>query len=266
MTHTRFGSLEFGVMVPDRSDTWTRMSYAGPNQPVAPVDDPYRMFDKLYGDSKNRELLASVLDELGEDFHRIRSLVSQEDRRLLDEHLDMVRTVEKELQADLAERSRQADVGHAVPKLPPNVDDTNDNIPQICRMQIELLVSSMAADLTRIATLQITNSVGSPRMRWLGIDEGHHHLSHEPDTNEEAYEQLIQINTWYAEQVALLAKRLSQEATERCSTTRRSCGRTSWARATATLATIFRLCWLAEDLDLKPGRRSTLAKFRTIDC
>ena len=49
-----------------------------------------------------------------------------------------------------------------------------------------------------------------PRMRWLGIEEGHHHLSHEPDTNEKAYEQLIQINTWYAEQVALLARRLSE--------------------------------------------------------
>ena len=39
-TQTRFGSLEFGVMVPDRADTWTRMSYAGPNQPVAPISDP----------------------------------------------------------------------------------------------------------------------------------------------------------------------------------------------------------------------------------
>src|SRR5690606_17677920 len=36
-TQTRFGSLEFGVMVPERADTWTRMSYAGPNQSVAPI-------------------------------------------------------------------------------------------------------------------------------------------------------------------------------------------------------------------------------------
>ena len=35
-TRTRFGSLEFGVMVPDRADTWTRMVYAGPNKPIAP--------------------------------------------------------------------------------------------------------------------------------------------------------------------------------------------------------------------------------------
>ena len=67
-TQTRFGSLEFGVMVPDRADTWTRMSYAGPNQPVAPIDDPYQMFDKLYGQAKNREMLASVLDDLRRGF------------------------------------------------------------------------------------------------------------------------------------------------------------------------------------------------------
>src|SRR4028118_1120040 len=38
-TRTRFGSLEFGVMVPERADTWTRMSYSGPNKPPAPLDN-----------------------------------------------------------------------------------------------------------------------------------------------------------------------------------------------------------------------------------
>ena len=42
-------------MVPDRADTWTRMVYAGPNKPIAPIDDPYQMFDKLYGRAKDRE-------------------------------------------------------------------------------------------------------------------------------------------------------------------------------------------------------------------
>ena len=45
-TRTRFGSLEFGVMVPERADTWTRWSYSGPNKPIAPIDDPYQMFAK----------------------------------------------------------------------------------------------------------------------------------------------------------------------------------------------------------------------------
>ncbi len=209
-TRTRFGSLEFGVMVPDRADTWTRMSYAGPNQPVAPIDDPYQMFDKLYGQTKNRQLLASVLDELGDDFRRIESMVSGEDRQLLRDHLEMVRTVEKELQQQRQAGDQKQNVGHPVPRLPPNIDEVNDNIPQITKMQCELLVNSFAADFARVATFQITNSVGQPRMRWLDIEEGHHTLSHEPDSKTDAYEKLIRINTWYCEQVAHLARRLSQ--------------------------------------------------------
>ena len=61
-TRTRFGSLEFGVGVSDRADPWTRMSYAGPNQPVAPTDDPYQMYQRLYGQLRDRDSLLSVLD------------------------------------------------------------------------------------------------------------------------------------------------------------------------------------------------------------
>ena len=54
-------------MVPDRADTWTRMVYAGPNKPIAPIDDPYQMFAKLYGRMKDQESLKSVLDDLQDD-------------------------------------------------------------------------------------------------------------------------------------------------------------------------------------------------------
>ncbi len=209
-TQTRFGSLEFGVMVPERADTWTRMSYAGPNQPVAPIDNPYQMFDKLYGQSKNRALLRSVLDDLTEDFRRVEKLMSSEDKRLLSEHVSMVREIERELQAEAIANAKNKNIGHAVPQLPPNIEEQNNNIPQITKMQMDLLVNSFVADFARVATFQITNSVGQPKMKWLGIDEGHHELSHEPDSNETAYEKLIKINTWYCEQVAYLAKRLSE--------------------------------------------------------
>jgi hypothetical protein len=209
-TQTRFGSLEFGVMVPDRADTWTRMSYAGPNKPVAPIDNPYQMFDKLYGQTKNREMLASVLDDLNEDLRKVESMVSTEDRQMLQQHVSMIRQVEEELKMELKKRNESSDVGHAVPVMTPNVDEENDNMPTITKMQIDLLVNSFTADFARVASFQITNSVGQPRMKWLGIDEGHHELSHEPDSDEDSYEKLIKINTWYCEQVAYLAKRLSE--------------------------------------------------------
>ena len=209
-TQTRFGSLEFGVMVPDRADTWTRWSYAGPNQPMAPISDPYQMFDKLYGQTQNKAMLASVLDDLSDDFRKIESMVSPEDRVMLKQHLEMVRSIEKEIKSELQLSSGEKTTRHPVPQLEPNVEEQNDNMPLLCKMQMDLLLSSLVNDFTRIATFQITNSVGDAKMKWLDIDEGHHSISHEPDSNEEAYEQLIRINTWYCEQVAYLAKRLSE--------------------------------------------------------
>jgi hypothetical protein len=77
-------------------------------------------------------------------------------------------------------------------------------------MQIDLMVQSFVADFARVATLQYTNSVGQAKMRWIGVNEGHHELSHEPDTNEKAMEKLTKINAWFCEQLAYLAKRLAE--------------------------------------------------------
>jgi hypothetical protein len=204
-TKTRFGSLEFGVMVPDHADTWTRMVYAGPNKPISPIDDPYQMFGKLYGQMKDQETLKSVLDDLHDDMKKLRAQLSAEDRHLLDEHANLVRDMELEILD-----ARKVDVGHAVPVLEPGVRQENDNIPKISKLQIDLMVSSFVADAARVATLQYTNSVGQARFTWLGIKEGQHDLSHEPDSNKEAQEKLTRINEWYCTQLAYLTQRLAE--------------------------------------------------------
>jgi hypothetical protein len=203
-TATRFGSLEFGVLVPNHADTWTRMVYAGPNKPIAPIDDPYQMFHKLYGRSRDRESMQSILDELQTDLATLSAALPAEDRRILEEHTALVRGFEQEL------ATRREELAHAVPVLEEGILDQNDHMPRVSRMQIELVVASLAADFTRVATLQYTNSVGQPHMKWLGIDEGQHSLSHEPNTNAEAQEKLTKINAWYAGEVAWLAQRLAE--------------------------------------------------------
>jgi Protein of unknown function (DUF1552) len=203
-TRTRFGSLEFGVMVPERADTWTRMCYAGPNKPLTPISDPYQMFGKLYGRMKDQESLRSVLDDLQGELHRVRSQLSVEDRRLLDEHATFVREMGQELNS-----TPSADVGHAVPPLESAVKERNDNIPRMSKMQIELLVQSFAADFCRVATLQYTKSVGGAKMHWVGVNEGHHDLSHKPDNDDDAAAKLTKINKWFCEQLAYLAHRLA---------------------------------------------------------
>ncbi len=203
-TRTRFGSLELGVAVPPRADPWTRWSYAGSNQPMSPLNDPYEVFEKLYGQIQDRVVLGSVLDDIADDLRRVAARLSSEDRVLLDRHVTFVRETELELQ----EAQRQTPE-HPEPSLEPGIRPAeNDAIPRVFEMQTDLLVNAFANDFARIATLQFTNSVGQARFTWLGVAEGHHALSHDPDLNAESQEKLVKVNTWLCEQLAQLARKL----------------------------------------------------------
>src|SRR5438128_1445359 len=204
-TRTRFGSLEFGVGVTDRADPWTRMSYGGPNQPIAPVSDPYQMFQKLYGQMKDKENLRSILDDVRDDLKKVRKLVSAEDCRLLDEHEELVRQMEKEVNEAGRQKLR---VGP--PSLEEGVADQNDNVPRLSRMQIDLLINSFVNDMARVATLQYTKSVGQAKMSWLDIKDNHHSLSHEPDKDEVAQAKLVKINTWFCGELRYLVEKLAK--------------------------------------------------------
>lgn len=203
-TRTRFGSLEFGVNVPERADPWTRMVYAGRNKPIAPVDDPYAMFEKLYGQMNDQADVVSILDSLRGDLVKVRSSLSTEDRHKLDEHEAFLRQMEHEFQAAKEQKLREPPL-----ELQAGIREDNENMPKLSKMQIDLMVNAFANDMTRIATLQYTCSVGQAKMEWLGVKESHHTLSHEPNNNDEAQSDLIKINTWYAEQLAYLAQKLA---------------------------------------------------------
>jgi hypothetical protein len=122
---------------------------------------------------------------------------------LLEKHATVVRELEGDLRAAASAKLRQP-----APQLSPGVSTDNDDMPRLAAMQTDLLVNAFANDMARIASLQFTNSVGQARMRWLGIDEGHHSLSHDPDLNEGSQEKLTKIKVWFCEQLAALARKL----------------------------------------------------------
>ena len=143
-SHTRFGSLEFGVAVPNRADPWTRMCYSGDDKPVAPIDDPGQMFRKLYGGSKDRKSVASVLDQVRDDLRSVSTRLSGDDRALLEEHLQYVH----QLESDIAAAESQSELVHPEPDIDPEIELVNDNTPEISRMQIDLMVNALANDMT----------------------------------------------------------------------------------------------------------------------
>jgi Protein of unknown function (DUF1552)/Protein of unknown function (DUF1588)/Protein of unknown function (DUF1592) len=141
------------------------------------------------------ETHSAFVQQLFHYLGKLRSAFSTEDRQLLEEHATFVREMEQELK-----EAGKDPIGHAVPEIEPGVKEENDNIPRISKMQIELRVRSFAADFARIATLQYTNSVGGAKMHWIGVSEGHHELSHHPDSNKESVDKLTKINEWFCEQ------------------------------------------------------------------
>ena len=203
-TRTRFGALHFGVGVQDTADPWTRMSYDGPNQPVTPLADPYDAYRKIYGNVREKKQVRSVLEDLRGDLNKVADQLPESDRKLLIEHTQLVNRMDQEY----ANGSSLSNLTAKPPELPEGLRNQNDNLPELGRLQIDMLVNSFVNDFARVATLQYTKSVGQAKMNWLDIDDAHHTLSHEPDKNKDAYDKLVRINTWFAEELAYLLKKL----------------------------------------------------------
>jgi hypothetical protein len=206
-SQTRYPSLEFGVMV-QNSDVWSRMIYAGANQPLPPMEDPVAAFSRLFASSQMTSQAAatllkrrqSVLDFAQASLGSLATRISSDDAVRVQQHQASVAAIEKQL------------IGQSASCMPPTVQmqsltDIN-NYPAIAKVQTDLLVAAMACDQTRIASLQFSHSVSDIPMPWLNISTGHHTLSHTPDTDTVSQASLVTINTWYATQFAYLLKGL----------------------------------------------------------
>jgi uncharacterized protein DUF1552 len=205
--NTRFPSLEFGVMV-QNSDVWARMIYSGANQPLPPMEDPVAAFARIFGGTNLNAAQAaillkrrqSVLDQVQTSLTGLSTKVGADDRVRVQQHLNSVQQIEKQLIAQTGACS------------PPTVAKTDltkvANYPAIGQTQMDLLIASLACDQTRIASLQWSHSVSDIPMPWLNISTGHHTLSHDADTDAPSQMSLVQINTWYAQQFAYLLQGL----------------------------------------------------------
>ena len=74
---------------------------------------------------------------------------------------------------------------------------------------IELIAAAFACDLTRVASFQyLLGENDANPYPWLGINDGHHNLTHAADSDAASWEKVAQIRVWYAEKFALLLDRL----------------------------------------------------------
>ncbi len=202
---TSYPSLEFGAQT-FGANVWSRMCYAGSNQPIAPEDSPSAMFDRLFADfdvdatelAKIKARRQSVVDVVKEDLDRLMlNHGSAEDQLKIDAHLEAMRSIEQRINAEVPACDP--------PEAPGGLDEgANDNFPEVCQRQMDLLAMALGCDLTRVASLQFSRSVGNTRFTWLGISDGHHGLSHLGNSDTSMVNKITAINTWYAEQIKYL--------------------------------------------------------------
>jgi len=122
---------------------------------------------------------------------------SAADRLKIGAHLESIRAIEQRNQAEVPSCE--------IPVAPGGVDPgANDSFPEVSALQSDLIAMALTCDMTRVASLQWSASVSGTRFTWLGIDEGHHALSHLGDGDASMVDKITQINTWYAEQVKYL--------------------------------------------------------------
>lgn len=210
----KFQSLEFGVQVSGNT-VWSRMSYLGAGQPVPPENNPMNMFNRLFGNfmapTTTVDTLAvqrkSVLDAVRGEIGSLNGKLGASDRAKLDAHLTAVRDVELRLTATATQPSGS---GCVKPGAPPQMDYySNANYPAVGKLQMDLLVMALACNLTRVATLQWSNSVSQKSFPFLGFSDTHHDLSHYGDSDTTANTKITKINTWYAEQYAYLIGKMA---------------------------------------------------------
>jgi hypothetical protein len=215
---TPLASLELGVC--QAEDGQGAVSWSAAGKSVLAEASPFKVYSRLVGGGSStvtdgvqaarllahrRSIIDTVLDPLSELEKRLGS----EDRASIDNYLESVRGVERELSA------LQTRLGScSMPELGPDPSlagetpwwKDNHNAPALLSLQRKLAVTALACDLTRVVTLTLAGSSGGERtfdyIDGVSQQLDWHGFSHEVEKGN-AYE-LIQIEKWHAEQLALL--------------------------------------------------------------
>jgi hypothetical protein len=193
--------------------------WRGPGVPMGAETSPREVFARLFGDAGEDERRKSVLDVVAEDARRLKQKLGEGDHRRLDEYLESVRTLERQIVAFEKGAADRPPAPIARPGQP-------QNLREHVRLMLDLLVVALQTDYTRVVTCALGDeseaSRGTTYERKLAdfsidraqfngkvdaqyLDWGHHKCTHDPKPTL----PLIQaVDRWYVEQFAYLLERM----------------------------------------------------------
>jgi hypothetical protein len=173
-------SLNFQVQVDRKPESGGRGSnrcfYTGPGQAINPELNPFKTYQTLFAgmapstDGKpdpavQRLFLRrkSVLDFVGSSLMRFKGRVAAEDGKLIDGHLDSVRSLESELSVIAGGGGPRATVAN--PGMMTDEDilggpNANKMFPDIMHAYMDMIIAALSAGVTHVGTLQISDATG----------------------------------------------------------------------------------------------------------
>jgi hypothetical protein len=184
-------ALTLAVTTGKSSSGAFRISYRGKDQPVHPIEDPQKAFNKLFAaqnldpqEAEQRRLQRqSVLDGVAQDIERLKLKLPSEDRSKIEIHLDHIRAIELQLANASPTACSVAD-----PTYPGGYDfAANKFVPQTTRLQMDILAQAVACGLTQVGSVQLGSS-GSSNLTPMWPDEGlnigdhYHNMAHDWQT------------------------------------------------------------------------------------
>lgn len=154
---TRFRSLELGVQPGGQG-----FSYNGPHSVNPPETSPAALFQRIFGPGfvlpgtnttpdPRLDLRRSVLDAVKDDAKRLQDRLGSSDKARLEQHLEGVRGLEKQIKKmqenppSLAACAVPAEPAPAYPEV-----DGRPPLSEISRVMSDILVMALACDQTRV--------------------------------------------------------------------------------------------------------------------
>ncbi len=208
---TRFRSLELGVQPGGFS-----LSFNGPHSNNPPETSPAAFFNRVFGagfvlPGSNAEpdpmlkLRKSVLDVVSADAKRLQSELGASDKARVEQHLNGIRELEKQIQK--MQENPPSLAACSVPGTPeesyPDMDG-HAQLSAISRAMADTLVMALACDQTRVFSDWFSCPVNN--MLYPGATSGHHQLTHdEPDPQPQVNNIVLYTMTELAYLISALA-------------------------------------------------------------
>jgi hypothetical protein len=186
----------------------SNISWRSERTPMPKMIDPAMVFDRLFGSgdgqgqAKRLEQRRSILDFVAEDARALQRSLGRQDQHKLDEFATSIRDVEKRVQRAQTEPPVEQPADLARP------DGIPRDFAEHMRLMMDMLVLAFQMDLTRVSTFMVARDGSDRRYSWLGINEGHHTVSHHGRDSQKV-EAIRRIDRFHMEQVAYLLGRMA---------------------------------------------------------